>query len=130
MSASDEILFLFLTVFLGTALGRLTWRGLSLGTSGVIFVALLVGHVGYRVPDSAGLLGLIVFVYCLGISAGPRFFRMFREQASSLALVGVTMILAAGQNSQIRPAAVSESKFHTEASPTRGTCPAPRNSAR
>lgn len=96
MSPIDELTFLFLTVFLGTALGRLTWRGVSLGTSGVIFVALLVGHLGYRVPNNAGLLGLIVFVYCLGINAGPRFFRMFREQASSLALVGVMMIVAAG----------------------------------
>lgn len=95
MSSSDEIFFLFLTVSLGAALGRLSWRGLSLGTSAVIFVALLIGHLGYSIPDNAGLLGLTVFVFCLGINAGPRFFRLFREQASSLALMGTVMITAA-----------------------------------
>ena len=95
MSPGDQLLCLFLTVFLGALLGRVSFRGLSLGTSGVIFVALAIGHFGYSVPNSAGLLGLVIFVYCLGISAGPRFFRMFREHASALAIVGATMIVAA-----------------------------------
>ena len=95
MSSADEILVLFLTVGLGAIFGRFTWRGLSLGTSAVIFVALLVGHFGYSIPDNAGLLGLIVFVFCLGISAGPSFFRLFCKQASSLAMMGAVMITAA-----------------------------------
>lgn len=95
MSSSAEILAFLLIVLLGSVLGRLSWRGLSLGTSGVIFVALLAGHLGWTIPDNAGLLGLVVFVYCLGIDAGPRFFRMFRQHASWLAIVGVVMLLAA-----------------------------------
>lgn len=95
MTSSDELVVLLLIVFLGVTLGRVSCRGLSLGTSGVIFVALLAGHLGYSVPENAGLLGLVVFVYCLGINAGPRFFRTFRAHASSLAIIGVAMIIAA-----------------------------------
>ncbi len=92
---SDQVLSLFLIVTLGAALGRLTWRGFSLGTSAVLFVALIAGHLGYEVPRVAGVLGLVSFLYCLGISAGPSFFRVFGQQGSSLALVGAAMILAA-----------------------------------
>lgn len=95
MSPSYEIFVLFMTLAVGAVLGRLSWRGLSLGTSAVIFVALFVGHLGYSIPDNVGLLGLIVFVFCIGINAGPRFFHVFREQAGSLALLGAVMLVAA-----------------------------------
>ncbi|MCH5373352.1 MAG: transporter, partial [Planctomycetes bacterium] len=92
---TDQVVVLFLIIAAGTALGRLTWRGISLGTSGVIFAALVAGHFGYEVPEVAGILGLVTFLYCLGISAGPSFFRVFRHQGSSLALVGAAMIVSA-----------------------------------
>ena len=95
VSSSDEISILFLAVALGAVLGKFSWRGLSLGTSAVIFVALFFGHLGYTIPDNVGLLGLTVFVFCLGINAGPSFFRLFCEQASSLAMMGAAMISAA-----------------------------------
>ncbi len=94
-ATEQELLILFLTILCGVALGRLPIKGFTLGTSGVLFVALLVGHLGKTVPANAGMLGLVIFVYCLGIDAGPRFFRMFRQQASLLALVGAAMIVAA-----------------------------------
>lgn len=95
MSSSHEVVVLFATVFLGIALGRVSWRGFSLGTSGVIFTGLLAGHLGYTIPSIVGLLGLIVFVYCLGIDAGPRFFRVFFQQGKRLAIVGSLMIVSA-----------------------------------
>ncbi len=95
MNSSENLLILFLTIFVGTALGRLRWRGFSFGSAGVLLVALGVGHLGFTVPESAGTLGLVVFVYCLGISAGPRFFRMLVQHGGSLAVVGITMIMSA-----------------------------------
>lgn len=91
----NEILLLLFTILSGSALGRVTVRGFSLGTSCVLFVALVVGHYGYELPQYAGQFGLILFVYCLGISAGPQFFRMLNQHAKTLAVVGVAMILAA-----------------------------------
>lgn len=95
MAGSEEIIVLFATVFFGMALGRVSWRGFSLGTSGVIFTGLLAGHLGFTVPSVVGVLGLTVFVYCLGIDAGPRFFRVFFQHGKRLAFVGTVMIVSA-----------------------------------
>ncbi len=95
MTPNDQILVLFVIIFVGAALGRMVWRGFSLGTSAVIFVALLAGHLGYEVPEVAGLMGLIVFVFCLGINAGPGFFRMIGLHGTSLVVLGTAMIVAA-----------------------------------
>ncbi|WP_166831030.1 aspartate:alanine exchanger family transporter [Thalassoroseus pseudoceratinae] len=95
MTTTDELLTLFLITFSGIALGRISWRGFSLGTSGVIFTGLIAGHLGGHVPAAVGPLGLVVFVYCLGIDAGPRFFRVFFQQGKQLAFVGAVMIVAA-----------------------------------
>ena len=95
MSTNDQILALFWIIAFGEALGRIAWRGVSLGTSGVIFVALVAGHFGHEVPEVVGLLGLVSFLFCLGINAGPSFFRVFGQQGASLAVMGVAMILSA-----------------------------------
>jgi putative transport protein len=92
-----QLLTLFLSIALGLILGRLKLVGLSLGSSGVLFVALLFGHLGYTVPPGLGDLGLVLFVYCVGITAGPSFFRAFVRQGRDLAkLVGVLVVVGAG----------------------------------
>ncbi len=94
--STREILALCAVIGLGLAVGKLTWRGISLGTSGVLFVALAAGHFGLRVPPTAGVLGIVLFVYCLGLGAGPSFLRMVFQQGKALAAMAVAMIVAAG----------------------------------
>ena len=50
----EGIVALLGVIGLGLASGRISWRGISLGSSGVVFVALLAGHFGYRVPPVIG----------------------------------------------------------------------------
>ncbi len=91
-----EVVALLAVIGLGLLLGKISWRGISLGTSGVVFVALAAGHFGFAVPRIAGVAGIILFAYCLGIGAGPSFLRMLFRQGTSLAVMAVSMILAAG----------------------------------
>ncbi len=91
----NKLLCLIVVVTAGLLLGRVRLAGLSLGSSGVIFTALAMGHFGYAVPDGIGVLGLTVFVYCIGISAGPRFFRVFQRDGRALAIICVVLISAA-----------------------------------
>jgi len=100
---SEQMLVLFAILALGSLIGQLSWRGLSLGTAAVFFVGLAFGHFGYTVPKPVMDLGLLLFLYAIGLQAGPRFFRTFRKQgwqfvviagASLLAAAGVTVILA------------------------------------
>ncbi|WP_339910278.1 aspartate:alanine exchanger family transporter [Symmachiella dynata] len=94
--STEEIVTLFGVICLGLMLGRITWRGISLGTSGVVFVALAAGHLGYAVPQTAGTVGIVLFVYCLGIGAGPSFLGMFLQRGRSLIMLAVCMIISAG----------------------------------
>lgn len=91
-----QILALCGIVGSGLLLGQFNWRGISLGTSGVVFTALAAGHFGFQVPEIAGVVGVILFVYCLGISAGPTFIRSFARQGRSLAVLALAMIMSAG----------------------------------
>jgi putative transport protein len=38
-------------------------------------------------------LGLLLFVYAVGLQAGPRFFRLFRKQGLRYVIIGVAVAL-------------------------------------
>ncbi len=84
---------LLAVIVLGLTLGRLKFFGLSLGTSAILFVALMAGHFGMQVPAGFGTLGLALFVFCVGISAGPTFFRGLASQGRVMASLGALMVL-------------------------------------
>lgn len=62
---------LFLIIALGFILGRIQIKGLSLDVSAVIFIALLFGHFGVIIPKELGNFGLVLFIFTIGIQAGP-----------------------------------------------------------
>ena len=86
------LIALFATIGLGLLLGNLSIRGISLGSSGVLFAALLCGHLGYALPDGVGKIGLVLFVYCVGIGAGGRFFNALAREGSTLAKLAVLIV--------------------------------------
>ncbi len=89
---AGEIVALCAVVALGIVAGRISWKGISLGTSGVVFVALAAGNFGFSVPEFAGVAGVVLFVYCLGLGAGPTFTQTFRKSGARLVLLAVVMI--------------------------------------
>ena len=60
---AEQMLVLFLILALGSWLGTLSFKRISLGTAGVLFVALVFGHFGLSVPKVIMDLGLLLFVY-------------------------------------------------------------------
>lgn len=88
---SQPVAALFAVIGLGMALGRVSLFGVRLGNSGVIFTALLFGALGYAAPSGIRSLGLVLFVYCVGITAGPGFFRSFVQQGSQLVKLGLLL---------------------------------------
>ncbi len=94
---SNQFLTLFLILASGLWLGQITLRGFSLGPAGVLFVALVFGHFGFKVPKEVTDLGLLLFVYAIGLTAGPSFFRTFRRHGSNFVMIalGVTVAGAA-----------------------------------
>lgn len=105
----------FFITFIGYALGRITIKGLSLGTSGVFLMALLFGYLftipglqkipvlsNFFIPDAGaqsvefygviGDIGLILFVTAVGFIAGPSFFKNLKKNAKSYVLLGVLIV--------------------------------------
>lgn len=91
---NNTLIVLFLILGLGMLFGTVTIKGIGLGSSGVLFVALLAGHLGLKVPAGVGSFGLVLFVYCVGIGAGPRFFPALAREGGGLAKLGLVIVAA------------------------------------
>ncbi|MCI3920805.1 YidE/YbjL duplication [Paenibacillus sp. TRM 82003] len=89
----DPLLLLFAVLFGGAALGQLKIKGLGLGSSGILLVAMVAGHYGYQVPPMIQQLGLSLFIVAVGLQAGPRFFRMMRTKGVKFGLIGLFIVL-------------------------------------
>jgi len=92
----QPLVALFGIVASGLLLGNISIKGVNLGSSGVLFTALLAGHLGYRIPDGVGTLGLVLFVYCVGIGAGGRFFASLAREGATLAKLALIIVLTGG----------------------------------
>jgi len=90
----NQIFLLLLIIILGELLGKLRLWNLSLGPSAIIFVALAFGHFGVTLPDGVQTIGLAMFIYAVGLQAGPGFASSFRSHGLAMALTVIVMALA------------------------------------
>ena len=74
--AQQPLLALFLVIAGGYALGAINIKGLSLGVGAVLFSGLFIGAIAPKAqpPPLVGTLGLVMFLYGLGIQFGRQFF--------------------------------------------------------
>ena len=92
---SQPFVALFLAVGLGYAVGNIQVAGFSLGVGAVLFVGLLIGVIAPKAaaPGFVGVLGLVLFMYGVGIQYGKDFFRGLASsagiKANVLGLIGV-----------------------------------------
>ncbi|WP_196888057.1 aspartate:alanine exchanger family transporter [Aureivirga sp. CE67] len=86
----------FVIIALGIFLGKFKIKGVSLGTSAVLFVALIFGHYGVVVPPIFKTIGLIFFIFTIGIQAGPGFFDSFRSDGLKLIIISAIVVVAGG----------------------------------
>ncbi len=95
----NPFVLLFLVLGLGYLLGKVRVGGFGLGVSAVLFVGLAFGGLSERItlPEFVYQFGLIVFVYTVGVSAGPGFVAALRRRgwAANLVVVSVLVIAAA-----------------------------------
>ena len=93
--ASTLILFSFV-IAAGIFLGKLRFFGVSLGVTFVLFVGILMGHLGYIVEDEiikfVREVGLILFIFSIGLQVGPGFFSSFKRGGVRLNMLAVLCI--------------------------------------
>ena len=90
----NVVFYCFLIIMLGYLLGSVKIKGLALGTSGVLIVALLFGHFGIEIPSALRNFGLAMFVGSVGLISGPVFFRNFRQKVYSYFVIGLLIIVS------------------------------------
>ncbi len=90
---NNIVLTIFLIGALGYLLGSIQVKGISLGTAGILIVALIFGHFGIVTPAFVQNLGLICFVTSVGFIAGPKFFQNFKGNAIGYVFVGIVIIV-------------------------------------
>ncbi len=93
---SNPVFVLFLIIAIGLMIGNIKVKGISLDVSAVIFVALLFGHFGLKVPGIFQKIGLVLFIYSIGIQAGPGFFDSLKEKGRSLILLALIIVSLGG----------------------------------
>lgn len=91
---TTDVWVIFVIAALGYALGRITIKGVDVGTAGVLVVALIFGHFGFSVPTLVNDLGTTLFVGSVGFIAGPKFFRDLKKNFKTYILIGFVVILS------------------------------------
>jgi len=93
---------LFLVIGLGIAVGKINIKGIKFELSAVIFVALLFGYlydknnVSFTIPPIIQDVGLVLFIYTIGMQAGPSFFSAFKEQGVKLLVLAGVIVVTGG----------------------------------
>ncbi len=94
----NPLLLLFIVAGLGYALGNITVKGINFGVSGVLFIGLFFGALNpeIKIPQIIVLLGLVVFVYTVGLQSAAGFFRSFKLRGfKDMIFVSVMLLLTA-----------------------------------
>ena len=92
-----SIMLLAFVIATGLLLGRIKVKGVSLGSTWILFVGILLSHFGFRAD--ASLLhflkefGLILFVFSIGLQVGPGFFHSFKKGGLTLNILAVCLVL-------------------------------------
>ena len=120
LSALLTTLFIvFVIVVLGFLIGGINVKGISLGTAGVLLVAIVAGVIFYLCGNDQGEtvlkiggksiafwnssvsstfslisnLGTVMFVTAVGLIAGPKFFRSFNKSMMAYVAMGAAIVL-------------------------------------
>lgn len=92
----SELVVTFLLVLLGIGFGNLTIKGVGFGSSGVLIAAMVAGYFfEFEALPVLADLGIVLFLLCVGLEAGPSFFRAFKQHGRRF-ITNVLVLLAIG----------------------------------
>ena len=85
-------LAIFLTIGLGFWLGKLKFKGIALGTvTAVLIVGVLVGQLDIPVGGPLKTVSFLLFLFCIGYSVGPQFFKSLKGDGLKEVLFAVVV---------------------------------------
>lgn len=92
--SQNPLVLLFVVGAIGYLFGQVSFRGVSLGVAAILFVGLGIGamYPSVEMPEILFQLGLVIFVYSIGISSGKAFFQSIRSNGSKEIIFGIIML--------------------------------------
>jgi putative transport protein len=98
---AQPFVLLFLTLALGTVVGRRQLAGISLGsTAGTLLVGILISlaaflwyDIRYQVPALLTTVSLNLFMFAVGLKVGPQFFSGLRLDGVKFVVIALVVVL-------------------------------------
>jgi putative transport protein len=91
----SDVMLVFTALGLGLLLGKLRIGSMQIGsTPGVLLAAILLGSLGFDLDTQTESLGFMLFIFCIGIDAGPNFFSNFVQDGVRFISIAIIVALA------------------------------------
>lgn len=109
--SESSLLLLFLVLAVGAPLGKIKIAGVNLGIASILFTGLAFGALApnIKLPAIVYEIGLVLFIYCIGVSGGEQFFgnlkkKGWKENVLTFAAIILVflVIIAVGMLSSIK----------------------------
>jgi len=104
--SQSSLLLLFVVLAVGAPLGKIKIAGVNLGIASVLFTGLAFGSLSpdIKLPAIIYEIGLVLFIYSIGISSGEQFFgnlkkKGWRENSLALGAIAFAFLLVLFINS-------------------------------
>ncbi|ASK55662.1 transporter [Vibrio tarriae] len=92
----NPILLIFVVLAIGLSFGKIRFGSFQLGNSiGVLITSLIMGHLGFSFTPEALTIGFMLFIYCVGIEAGPNFFGIFFRDGKHYLILSLVVLTTA-----------------------------------
>ena len=89
-------LTVFAVIALGYLLARIKIAGIELGaTTGVLLAGLALGHFGLKIHELVGTFGFVLFIFTIGLQAGPSFFSVVARDGAKYFAMAVVVTVSA-----------------------------------
>lgn len=97
-------LTVFVVIALGYLLARIKIVGIELGaTTGVLLSGLALGHFGLKIHEMVGTFGFVLFIFSIGLQAGPSFFVVLAKDGMKYFAMAVVVTVSAFSLAYIIP---------------------------
>lgn len=84
---------LFLIIIIGYTIGAIKIKGINIGISAILFVAMFFGYYGLVLPKDFKQIGLVLFIFTIGFQAGPSFFETFKKDGKNLMILTFAIVI-------------------------------------
>ncbi len=90
----NPLLVLFTIIGLGYLAGNINFFGFKLGVAAVLFVGMVFGATDHRLslPENIYIIGVVIFVYAIGLQSGHGFFASFRKRGLRFSIIAFLIL--------------------------------------